>query len=97
MLKMLVKFLMWQKLSLTSSIIPESFAEDLAIHATTTVGVDLDQRLREVDVKKYIKVKKVPEGQLQDSEVLKGVPINKDAIFRGMMRGKIINLQYYYS
>lgn len=65
--------------------------QDLAIDATTTVGVDLGQGLREVDIKKYIKVEKVPGGQLEDSKVLKGVMINKDVIAPGKMRRKIVN------
>uniref|UniRef100_A0A7N2LIV1 T-complex protein 1 subunit gamma n=1 Tax=Quercus lobata TaxID=97700 RepID=A0A7N2LIV1_QUELO len=63
---------------------------DLALDATT-VGVDLGQGLREVDIKKYIKVEKVPGGQLEDSKVLKGVMINKDVIVPGKMRRKIVN------
>ncbi|GFZ03730.1 TCP-1/cpn60 chaperonin family protein [Actinidia rufa] len=65
--------------------------EDLAIDATTTVGVDLGQGLREVDIKKYIKVEKVPGGQLEDSKVLKGVMFSKDVVAPGKMRRKIIN------
>ncbi|GFZ17478.1 TCP-1/cpn60 chaperonin family protein [Actinidia rufa] len=64
---------------------------DLAIDATTTVGVDLGQGLREVDIKKYIKVEKVPGGQLEDSKVLKGVMFNKDVVAPGKMRRKIVN------
>ncbi|RWW42469.1 hypothetical protein BHE74_00051985, partial [Ensete ventricosum] len=64
---------------------------DLAIDATTTVGVDLGQGLCEVDIKKYIKVEKVPGGQLEDSKVLKGVMINKDVVAPGKMRRKILN------
>ncbi|XP_056172573.1 T-complex protein 1 subunit gamma [Syzygium oleosum] len=64
---------------------------DLAIDATTTVGVDLGQGLREVDIKKYIKVEKVPGGQLEDSRVLKGVMFNKDVVAPGKMRRKIVN------
>ncbi|KAG0487397.1 hypothetical protein HPP92_009492 [Vanilla planifolia] len=45
---------------------------DLAIDATSIVGVDVGQGIREVDIKKYIKVEKVPGGQLEDSKVLKG-------------------------
>ncbi|GFZ03721.1 TCP-1/cpn60 chaperonin family protein [Actinidia rufa] len=63
---------------------------DLAIDATTTVGVDLGQGLREVDIKKYIKVEKVPGGQLEDSKVLKGVMFSKDVVAPGKMRRKII-------
>ncbi|KAF3333643.1 T-complex protein 1 subunit gamma [Carex littledalei] len=64
---------------------------DLAIDATTTVGVDLGQGMREVDIKKYIKVEKVPGGQLEDSKVLKGVMFNKDVVAPGKMRRKIVN------
>ncbi|KAL5576823.1 hypothetical protein UlMin_018522 [Ulmus minor] len=64
---------------------------DLAIDATTTVGVDLGQGLREVDIKKYIKVEKIPGGQLEDSQVLKGVMFNKDVVAPGKMRRKIVN------
>ncbi|PPD91973.1 hypothetical protein GOBAR_DD11090 [Gossypium barbadense] len=64
---------------------------DLAIDATQTVGVDLGQGLREVDIKKYIKVEKVPGGQLEDSKVLKGVMINKDVVAPGKMKRKIVN------
>ncbi|KAA3479815.1 T-complex protein 1 subunit gamma [Gossypium australe] len=64
---------------------------DLAIDATQIVGVDLGQGLREVDIKKYIKVEKVPGGQLEDSKVLKGVMINKDVVAPGKMKRKIVN------
>ncbi|EFH58701.1 hypothetical protein ARALYDRAFT_317456 [Arabidopsis lyrata subsp. lyrata] len=66
---------------------------DLAIDATTTIGVDLGQGLREVDIKKYIKVEKVPGGQLEDSKVLKGVMFNKDVVAPGKMKRKIVNPQ----
>jgi chaperonin GroEL (HSP60 family) len=38
--------------------------------------------MREVDIKKYIKVEKVPGGQLEDSRVLKGVMFNKDVVYQ---------------
>jgi T-complex protein 1 subunit gamma len=65
--------------------------QDLAIDATTTAGVDLGQGMREVDIKKYIKVEKVPGGQLEDSRVLKGVMFNKDVVAPGKMKRKIVN------
>jgi len=55
------------------------------------VGVDLGQGQREVDIKKYIKIEKVPGGQLEDSQVLRGVMINKDVVAPGKMRRKIVN------
>ena len=44
-----------------------------------------------MDIQKYIKVEKVPGGQLEDSVVRKGVTINKDVIAPGKMRRKIFN------
>ena len=44
-----------------------------------------------MDIQKYIKVEKVPGGQLEDSVVRKGVMINKDVIAPGKMRRKIFN------
>ncbi|KAL9257311.1 T-complex protein 1 subunit gamma-like protein [Drosera capensis] len=64
---------------------------DLAIDSTSMVGVDLGQGLREVDIKKYIKVEKLPGGQLEDSRVLRGVMINKDVVAPSKMRRKIVN------
>ncbi|CAI9762957.1 unnamed protein product [Fraxinus pennsylvanica] len=64
---------------------------DLAIDAITRVGVDLGRDLREVDIKMYIKVEKVPGGQLEDSMVLKGVMFNKGVVAPGKMRRKILN------
>ncbi|CAN0876946.1 T-complex protein 1 subunit gamma [Linum grandiflorum] len=85
-------------LSLVKSCIGTKFTSqfgdliaDLAIDATKTVGVDLGQGLREVDIKKYIKVEKVPGGQLEDSKVLKGVMFNKDVVAPGKMKRKIVN------
>ena len=51
----------------------------------------MGQGQREVDIKKCIKVEKVPGGQLEGSQVLKGVMINKDVVAPGNMRRKIIN------
>ena len=67
------------------------YFQDLAIDATTTVGVEIGQGLRDVDIKNYIKVEKVPGGQLEDSRVLKGVMINKDVVAPGKMRRRIVN------
>ncbi|WJX75296.1 T-complex protein 1 subunit gamma [Trifolium repens] len=63
----------------------------IAIDATTTVGVDIGQGLRDVDIKNYIKVEKVPGAQLEESRVLKGVMFNKDVVAPGKMRRKIVN------
>ncbi|XP_024391525.1 T-complex protein 1 subunit gamma [Physcomitrium patens] len=64
---------------------------DLAIDSVSTISIDLGNGLREVDIKKYIKVEKIPGGQLEDSQVLKGVMFNKDVVSPGKMRRKILN------
>merc|ERR1719261_1990844 len=62
---------------------------DLALDAVTTVMVDQNGR-KEIDVKRYAKVEKLPGGELEDSRVLKGVMVNKD-IIHPKMRRKIKN------
>ncbi|KAJ8751487.1 hypothetical protein K2173_016708 [Erythroxylum novogranatense] len=78
-----LKFLCATTLGLVKSCIGTKFTSqfgdliaDLAIDATTIVGVDLGQGLREVDINKYIKVE---------------VMFNKDVVAPGMMKRKIVN------
>lgn len=65
-----------------------SSMQDLAIDSVSVISVDAGNGLREVDIKKYIKVEKIPGGQLEDSRVLKGVMFNKDVVSPGKMRRK---------
>jgi T-complex protein 1 subunit gamma len=58
---------------------------DLALDAVTTVMVEKDGK-KEIDIKRYAKVEKIPGGELEDSRVLKGVMINKDIIHPKMAR-----------
>merc|ERR1719183_1581243 len=62
---------------------------DLALDAVTTVMVDEGGR-KEIDVKRYAKIEKIPGGELEESRVLKGVMVNKD-IIHPKMRRKIKN------
>eukprot|EP00249_Psilotum_nudum_P010327 c22476_g1_i1 orf=215-1885(+) len=64
---------------------------DLAIEATVLVSDDLGNGLHDVDIKKFIKVEKVPGGQLENSEVLSGVMFNKDVVAPGKMKRRIAN------
>ncbi|CAM6099483.1 unnamed protein product [Calypogeia fissa] len=64
---------------------------DLAITSVKMIAVDLGSGLREVDIKKYIKIEKLPGGQLEDSVVLDGVMFNKDVVAPGKMRRRIKN------
>nr|AYV89100.1 T-complex protein 1 subunit gamma [Tetranychus truncatus] len=61
------------------------FACRLALDAVKTVYID-DNGRKEIDIKRYAKIEKVPGGVLEDSKVLKGVMFNKDVIHSKMRR-----------
>jgi T-complex protein 1 subunit gamma len=61
----------------------------LALNAVKTVYLDEGGR-KEIDIKKYAKVEKVPGGEIMDSRVLSGVMLNKD-ITHAKMRRRIEN------
>jgi T-complex protein 1 subunit gamma len=63
---------------------------DLALKAVRTVEWDIGGGKREVDIKRYARVEKIPGGQIEDSEVLDGVMLNKD-ITHPKMRRRIEN------
>jgi len=58
---------------------------DMALKATRTVLAETNGR-KEVDIKRYIKVEKVPGGFLEDSKVLDGILLNKDVVHPRMRR-----------
>jgi T-complex protein 1 subunit gamma len=62
---------------------------DIAIDATKTVMMDLGGR-KEIDIKRYAKVEKIPGGTMEESKVLRGVMINKDVVHQKMKR-RIVN------
>ncbi|KAG5459621.1 MAG: T-complex protein 1 subunit gamma, partial [Olpidium bornovanus] len=57
----------------------------LALDAVKCVAVDVDGR-REVDIKRYARVEKIPGGEIEESRVLDGVMINKDVTHPKMRR-----------
>lgn len=61
----------------------------LALKAVRTVSWDSNGK-KEVDIKRYARVEKVPGGEIEDSRVLDGVMLNKD-ITHPKMRRKIEN------
>ena len=63
---------------------------DLAIQAVQTVRVELPGGGREIDVKKYAKVEKIPGGEIEECRVLKGIMFNKD-VSHAKMRRRIEN------
>jgi T-complex protein 1 subunit gamma len=61
------------------------FACQLALDAVKTVYIDEHGR-KEIDIKKYAKIEKVPGGDISDSRVLNGVMLNKDIVHPKMRR-----------
>lgn len=57
----------------------------LALDAVQTVVLEEDGK-KEIDIKRYAKVEKIPGGELEDSRVLKGVMVNKDVTHPKMRR-----------
>ncbi|RYO79733.1 hypothetical protein DL766_006892 [Monosporascus sp. MC13-8B] len=62
----------------------------LALNAVRTVTWEANNGKREVDIKRYARVEKVPGGEIEDSRVLDGVMLNKD-ITHPKMRRRIEN------
>ncbi|KAK3604670.1 hypothetical protein CHS0354_009282 [Potamilus streckersoni] len=58
---------------------------EIALEATSTVTLEEGGR-KEIDIKRYAKVEKIPGGTIEDSKVLKGVMINKDVVHPKMRR-----------
>ncbi|KAK0367290.1 T-complex protein 1 subunit gamma [Friedmanniomyces endolithicus] len=63
---------------------------DLALTAVRTVSHDAGGGKKEVDIKRYARVEKIPGGEIEDSTVLDGVMLNKD-ITHPKMRRRIEN------
>ncbi|EER42189.1 T-complex protein 1 subunit gamma [Histoplasma capsulatum H143] len=62
----------------------------LALKAVRTVSRDAGGGKQEVDIKRYARVEKIPGGEIEDSEVIDGVMLNKD-ITHPKMRRRIEN------
>merc|ERR1719412_1679844 len=58
---------------------------DIAMEAVKTVSVESSGK-REIDIKRYAKVEKLPGGTIEDSRVLQGVMFNKDVTHPKMRR-----------
>ena len=65
---------------------------NLALDAVMKVTVDTEgttadgRRKKEIDIKRYARVEKIPGGYLEDSCVLDGVMLNKDVVHPAMKR-----------
>ncbi|KAH0566073.1 T-complex protein 1 subunit gamma [Trichoglossum hirsutum] len=62
----------------------------LALKAVRTVSFDAGGGKKEVDIKRYARVEKIPGGEIEGSKVLDGVMLNKD-ITHPKMRRRIVN------
>lgn len=62
----------------------------LALKAVRTVTHEVGGGKKEVDIKRYARVEKIPGGEIEDSRVLDGVMLNKD-ITHPKMRRRIEN------
>jgi T-complex protein 1 subunit gamma len=60
-------------------------AVDIAEEAVKTVCIEENGR-KEIDIKRYAKVEKLPGGRIEDSYVLKGIMLNKDVTHQKMRR-----------
>jgi len=58
---------------------------NLALKSVRCVKIDMNNRT-EIDVKRYIKVEKIPGGDLSESRVLDGIMLNKDVTHPRMRR-----------
>ncbi|KAI9807151.1 MAG: T-complex protein 1 subunit gamma [Sarcosagium campestre] len=63
---------------------------NLALKAVRIVSHDAGGGKKEVDIKRYARVEKIPGGEIEDSKVLDGVMLNKD-ITHPKMRRRIEN------
>lgn len=57
----------------------------LALNAVRTVKVEQGDH-KEIDIKRYVRVEKIPGGEVTDSEVLDGILLNKDVTHPKMKR-----------
>ena len=70
---------------------PRVTTQELSLDAVKTVMVDLGNGQREINIKNYVKIEKLPGGALEDSKVLRGVMFQKDVVAPGRMRRRIPN------
>jgi len=62
---------------------------NMALNAVRTVAEETHEGVR-VDIKRYVKIEKIPGGSIADSQVIPGVVVNKD-VTHSKMRRRIEN------
>lgn len=63
-----------------------NLACEIALSAVKIVSVESTGSQREIDIKRYARVEKIPGGSIEDSEVLQGVMFSKDVTHTRMRR-----------
>lgn len=59
---------------------------NLALDAVRTVALEDESGRREVDIKRYARIEKIPGGEIEESRVLDGLLLNKDVTHPKMRR-----------
>jgi len=59
---------------------------NMAYDAVTAVTIENDNGVKEIDIKRYARVEKIPGGYLEDSKVLDGIMLNKYVVHPQMSR-----------
>jgi T-complex protein 1 subunit gamma len=63
----------------------------MALDAVLKITVDnKEKKTKEIDIKRFARVEKIPGGFLEESRVLSGLMLNKDVVHE-QMRRKIVN------
>lgn len=65
--------------------------QELAIDSVRVVMRLLENNKREVEIKKYAKIEKIPGGAIEDCEVLDGVMFTKDVVNPSRMKRVVEN------
>jgi len=58
----------------------------MAVNAVNKVTVELENKTKEIDIKRYARIEKIPGGFLEESKVLDGIMLNKDVVHQHMRR-----------
>jgi T-complex protein 1 subunit gamma len=61
------------------------FMSELALDAAMMVAQDVDGR-KDVDIKRYVRIEKIPGGRIEDCCIIPGVVLNKDVTHAKMSR-----------
>ncbi|EJD74006.1 T-complex protein 1, variant [Loa loa] len=62
-------------------------AVKMALNAVKTIRI-IEHGHQEIDIKRYCRIEKIPGGRIEDSQVIKGVVLNKDVTHAKMLRRK---------